>query len=182
MESRISSGVIDRDAIGRVRRFLSFTLALDYGLAITTPDRLSKADWHLFARLSKSTIGLVEQVDPDIRLSLLDWPDGLTNDDLEKHIFAPAAELGLRPKQIAFRLMLFTKNDLYPYRGSPYLFADLYGMRILAAKLKLDRCEIFDRVLSPSHSFRSRMTPRFLPFCLTARYLDGLTKVAFVSS
>lgn len=65
--------------------------------------------------------------------------------------------LGLKPKHIAFRLVLFASGASYPYRGSKRLFKQLYGTRILGAKLELDCNDVFDKVIPPSHGFRPEL-------------------------
>ncbi|EME39788.1 hypothetical protein DOTSEDRAFT_27747 [Dothistroma septosporum NZE10] len=146
--------------VERLRRFLSFCLAVDYEAHLLTPDTLDKATWCHFISLFLIAASLLyHSVLQQRRASTYElvpptWPSNLTHPQLEKHIFKPSRHLGINVDTSMAMLINFALEcHVSGYRSNIDRYADLWDLKGLEKKLRRDRDILFDRLLPSEEDF-----------------------------
>lgn len=144
--------------IARLRRFLSFCLAIDYECLEISPDLLDKKELLHWAAISQLCFGVFTKARPRSRWPLLDWPkNAVHHPQIEKYILKPATALGV-PAQMVFlmtRVFITALDNLYQHTLEEIVLA--YGHNVLAYRIYTDRVYLFDRVLPPDSDYRARI-------------------------
>ncbi|TKA83886.1 hypothetical protein B0A55_00107 [Friedmanniomyces simplex] len=135
----------------RLRRFLSYCLAVDYGLETVMPDRLRRDDWSHFMSTSSACYAYWREQrckSPTMfSTSYLDWPAELSSVRLNRALFTDADKLNL-PRPVVVRMLcMFTvctkvlgrHNQSWIQHISKY-----HSMQRLATKPSTDRDLVFD--------------------------------------
>ncbi|KAK4612128.1 hypothetical protein CLAFUW4_12970 [Fulvia fulva] len=139
--------------VERLRRFLSFCIAVDYDAHLLTPDTLDKVTWcHFMSLFLMSHELLIRRSRPTHSTKASQtWPSHLTHAQLEKHIFRPARKLGV-PKDTAMAMLrnFAQQSHVGGYRSNLDDWANMWDLAGLESKLRIDRDWIFDTVLPPT--------------------------------
>ena len=134
----------------RLRRFLSYCLAVDYGLEETCPDKLRKDDWYHFTRLSLLCY-TQHRSSPSAQAPIMfDWPAISDSAQLDRELFAGADALKVpRCTVVAMLRMFVSCTGVCRNRNSSTIgyIGRRYGVHVLAEKLRVDRAIMFGAVL-----------------------------------
>lgn len=145
----------------RLRRFLSFCLAIDYGLDQESPDMLTKSEWHHIVRLSQLCFDDFCQNQPPTSQLLYLWPTLPTNKTIVEEILEPAEVLGICPRRALHmtRVFISSMNWATGYDSDPQFCFHVTGrMKDLAEKLTYDLEELFQKLLPrDDHMFKVKM-------------------------
>lgn len=136
----------------RLRKFLSFCLAVDYGLRTRTPDQITLDDFRHFAGLARRCY----KVFPSSRGPVMSYVGNVVSDDpiITEHLLTPAQALGI-PSQAVLSMLRIFVGSLGPvtsiifggYHSYVRLLRQMFGLRTLARKLVFDRKQLFKAVL-----------------------------------
>lgn len=154
----------------RLRRFLSFCLAIDYNLTSKTPDKLTQGDFSHFVPLSHRCFlsPSEEEEEPFIRPLSMKWsePRDITTLDtfITEQLLNPAKALGV-PSSVAISMLRLFLVAI-PFWSSGYSsripwLAKTTSLKTLAAKFVMDR-EVLLPALIPlfEEEFLEQMSDR----------------------
>lgn len=150
--------------VERLRRFLSFTLAVDYDLQDVTPDKLTDTDWSRFVRLAQQLAdacsAAVENKSFDQFWKSDDHPESIMTTALRLQIIEPANTLGVDPQVVLVQLMLFVSSINHRGSNGGYVsqldrMPAILGVYEFALKLLCDRTRLFKAVLPKTHKAMS---------------------------
>ncbi|GIZ41124.1 hypothetical protein CKM354_000444000 [Cercospora kikuchii] len=136
----------------RLRRFLSFCLAVDYGLRTRTPDQITSDDFCHFARLAKRCY----KAFPSSRGHIMSYVGNVVSDDpfITEHLLTPAQALGIPSQAVLSMLRIFVSSTgplILIFCGGYHSYVNhlrrMFGLKTLAHKLVFDRKEMFKTVL-----------------------------------
>ncbi|CAK1358693.1 uncharacterized protein RHO25_007275 [Cercospora beticola] len=140
------------DITERLRKFLSFCLAVDYELHTRTPDQITLDDFCHFAGLARRC----DKAFPSSRGHIMSYVGNVVSDDpiITEHLLKPAQALGI-PNQAVLSMLRIFVGSIGPLRvvffGGYHSYVNhlrrVFGLRTLARKLVFDRKELFKAVL-----------------------------------
>lgn len=145
--------------VERLRRFLSFTLAIDYDLQDSTPDKLSAFDWSHFVLLAQTVARSCPTASRRCSSNLCYLNHCLRSTasaELRSQIVEPAAILGISSRMVILQLRLFVgsirRGGKYGrgYASQLQQIAIDHGVKVLGNKLLSDRARLIEAVL-PKH-------------------------------
>ncbi|SMY25541.1 unnamed protein product [Zymoseptoria tritici ST99CH_1A5] len=148
----------------RLRRFLSFCLAIDYNLTEETPDKLSKEDLFIFVDLARRCFlfGLTPGTPargPQITGNAFAYPYlkprdfNVADTVVQQELLDPAVALGIPCSVVVVMLRSFVGSFslLQPgYRAQISWLSVTTGTDNLAARFFMERNVLFDALLPPS--------------------------------
>lgn len=139
--------------VEKLRRFLAFCLAVDYGLHLDSPDKLSQKEFLHWIQLATKCLhnkrplpgfhhgkGLVH--DNSVHVWLV------AETQIECYLLDPANAMGI-PHGVALSMLRMFAGSVrsYGYKSRVRWMAKLYGPKTVAGKLLYDRKALIDKVV-----------------------------------
>ena len=155
--SRREPDTAKAQATERLRRFLSFCLAVDYDRVAASPDQLTRNDWCHFVQLGRRCLAAWQRKHVFSSSPPHHLEDALGDPRIECSVIQPAKALGVPIHAAVAMSHMFVQSisRMRPNNDSAFRILPGHGTRAIAAKLLLDRDLLFDTVL-PKHHLRLR--------------------------
>ncbi|SMQ52722.1 unnamed protein product [Zymoseptoria tritici ST99CH_3D7] len=157
--SHLEKSACDRKE--RLRRFLSFCMAIDYGITSETPDQLTNEDFCFFVDLGRRCFLRRGQDRPLLKADGLGYlyltPVDITVDDpvVQNGLMQPSMELGVPCSAVVVTLRLFLRSINFwrtGYTSQIEWVACKTGMDNLAARFWMERWVVLSALYKQAHT------------------------------